>query len=445
MGQLAINGGNPVFDRPLQPQWPQFDERDERALLRVLRSGSWWRGGTIEAQAASECGRFERSFAEYHGATAGLACANGTIALELALRAAGVEAGDEVVVPALSFVVSASACLPLGAVPVFADCDPSTLQPDPVAIEAAISPRTAAVIVVHFGGYPADLDRITKVARRHKLALIEDCAHGQGSQWKGRGVGTYGDYGTFSFQQFKGLTCGEGGLVLCRSRTHWNRAYRFHNLGRLEDKGFYDFHEPSSNYRLTDLQGALLNTQFARLKKQIPRKMKAAAYLSGAFRDLGGLEPLPDDARITRRGYYYYLLQYDREAFAGISRDRFREALAAEGLSMGQGYGQAIHQYPLFRRLKQPRRYRGAQYARARYPAAERAAAERVCTLLHPLLLADRPTLKRMVDAVAKVKEQAGDLVPVAKGRGMGRSPAKAAGRSSAKGKTTARRRAAKP
>jgi len=410
MGELAIQGGTPVFDRPLQPQWPQFDARDERALLKAFRSGSWWRGGTIEGQAASECGRFERSFAEYHGAAAGLACANGTIALELALRAAGVGAGDEVVVPALSFVVSASACLPLGAVPVFADCDAATLQPDPAAIEAAISPRTAAIVIVHFGGYPADLDRIGRLARRHKLALIEDCAHGQGSQWKGRGVGTYGDYGTFSFQQFKGLTCGEGGLVLCRSKAHWNRAYRYHNLGRLEDKGFYDFHEPASNYRLTDLQGALLNTQFARLVKQVPRKMRAAAYLSSALSKLGGLEPLPEDERITRRGYYYYLLQYDAEAFAGISRDRFREALSAEGVTMGQGYGQAIHQYPLFQQMKVPLKHTGAQYRKTRCPVAERAAAETVCTLLHPVLLENRATLKRLVEAVAKVKEHAHEL-----------------------------------
>lgn len=411
MERLAIHGGAPVFDQPLQPQWPQFDERDERALLAVFRSGNWWRGGTVEAQERSECGRFERDFAAWHGARAGLACGNGTIALELALHGAGVQSGDEVVVPALSFVVSASACLPLGAVPVFADCDPHTLQPDPAAIEAAISPRTTAIVIVHFGGYPANLDRIKKIARRHKLPLIEDCAHAQGSQWKGKGVGAHGDYGTFSFQQSKGLTCGEGGIVTCRTREHWNRVYRYHNLGRYEDRGFYDFHLTSSNFRLTDLQGALLNTQFTRLKKQLPRKMKAAAYLSTALRDLGGLEPLPDDARITRRGYYYYLLQFDSAAFAGISRDRFREALAAEGVPLGQGYGQAIHQYPLFQEMKIPRRYVGAQYRRTRCPVAERAATETVCTLSHPLLLSDRRTLKRIVEAVARVKEHAHELV----------------------------------
>lgn len=303
MGKLAITGATPVLDRPLHQKWPLFDARDERALLKVFRSGQWWRGGTIESQAASECGRFERAFADYHGARYALTCCNGTIAVELALHAAGVKAGDEVVVPALSFVVSASAVLPLGAVPVFADCDPQTLQPDPDAVEAAITPRTAAIIVVHFGGYPADLDRIVRIARKHGVALIEDCAHAQGSQWRGKGVGTYGEYGTFSFQQSKGLTCGEGGIVLCRTKANWHHAYRYHNLGRYEDKGFYDFYLMSSNFRLTDLQGALLNSQLPKLVQQLPRKMKAAAYLSRQLRRIGGLEPLPDDPRITRRGY----------------------------------------------------------------------------------------------------------------------------------------------
>ena len=422
MSKLAITGGPSVFPEPLTQQWPLFDEKDEKALLDVFHSGQWWRGGTIEAQAASQCGQFERAFAEYHSAQYGLACSNGTIALELALHAAGVQPGDEVVVPALSFVVSASAVLPLGAVPVFVDCDPATLQPDPNAIEAAIGPRTTAIVVVHFGGYPADLDRIVKIAKKHKIALIEDCAHAQGSQWRNKGVGAHGDYGTFSFQQSKGLTCGEGGIVLCRTKKHWHNAYRYHNLGRYEDKGFYDFYLMSSNFRLTDLQGALLNSQFVKLEKQLPKKMKAAAYLSTQFRQLGGLEPLPDDRRITRRGFYYYLLQYDADQFAGISRDLFLRALSAEGVTMGRSYGRAIHKYPLFQDWKNPKKYTKAQYTKTSCPHAERAATKTICTLSHPLLLADRKSLSRIVEAVAKVKKNADELAVLEKkGRGRGK------------------------
>ncbi|MDA0334147.1 MAG: DegT/DnrJ/EryC1/StrS family aminotransferase [bacterium] len=420
MSRLAILGGPPVLDRPLSVRWPQFDATDEKALLDVFRSGKWWRGGTIGEQAAGPCGQFERDFAAWHSARHGLVCCNGTIAVELALHAAGVQPGDEVIVPAMSFVVSASAVLPLGAVPVFADCNPETLQTDADAIEAAITSRTTAIVLVHFGGYPADLDRITKIARKHKLALIEDCAHAQGTQWRGKGVGSYGDYGTFSFQQSKGLTCGEGGIVLCRTKTLWHRAYRYHNLGRYEDKGFYDFYVMSSNLRLTDLQGALLNTQFEKLQQQLPHKMDAAAFLSQGLRELGGLEPLPDDKRITRRGFYYYLMRYDADAFGGVSRTRFREALQAEGVPLGQSYGQAIHKYPLFQDLQMPRKYTGAQYKKTRCPNAERAATETVCTLSHQLLLSDRQSLAKVLDAVAKVKDNIDELV----GSGSGRKSA---------------------
>lgn len=410
MAKLALCGGTPALSAPMTAPWPLFGAPDEEALLRVFRSGQWWRGGSLQAQADSECGRFESAFAAYHDAPHGLACTNGTVALEVALHAAGVQPGDEVIVPALSFVVSASAVLPVGGVPVFADCDPRTLQPDPDAIEAAITPRTRAIVIVHFGGYPADLDRIVPMAQRHGVALVEDCAHAQGSQWRGRGVGSYGDYGTFSFQQSKALTCGEGGLVLCHSQDHWHRAYRYHNLGRFEEKGFYDFYVESSNCRLTDLQGALLNTQFERLKEHVPRKMEAAAFLGQHLRRMGGLEPLPQDARVTRRGFYWFLMQYRAEAFGGVSRDAFRQAMAAEGVPLWQGYGRAIHEYPLFREWQSRDGSGTHPYATTSCPVSERAAGQTMCTLAHQLLLCEHSALEGVVEAVAKVQQHSGEL-----------------------------------
>jgi dTDP-4-amino-4,6-dideoxygalactose transaminase len=357
------------------------------------------------------CGKFEREFAAWHNAPHGLCVPNGTIAVELALRAVGVKAGDEVIVPALSFVVSASAALVLGAVPVFTDCDPKTYQPDVKSIEAMISRRTAAIVIVHFAGYPADLDRIVKLAKKHGLPLIEDCAHSQGSQWRGKGLGSYGDCGTFSFQQSKAFTSGEGGLVLCRDKETWSRAYRFHNLGRLEDQGFYDFHEVSSNYRLTDLQGALLVSQFARYKKQIGRKMATQALLSKLLRQIGGVEPLPADPRITRRGNYYYVFKYDASAFAGLHREGFLKALQAEGVPASHSYGRAIHKYPLFQNMKVPAVYKNAQYRKTSCPVAERVFADELCVLWHPALLADKATIRKVAEAIVKVKENAAALV----------------------------------
>lgn len=412
MASLAIHGGSKVLPEGVAVSWPIFDQKDEDALLAVFRSGNWWRGGTIEAQRDSVCGAFERSFAEYHDAPYGLAVSNGTVAVEMALRAAGVGIGDEVVVPALSFVVTASAALPIGAVPVFADCDPETYQPDPDAIEAAIGPRTKAICIVHFGGYPADLDRIPKIAEKHGLPLIEDAAHAHGSQWRGKGIGSYGLYGTFSFQQFKSLPSGEGGIVLARNEEAWLEAYTYHNLGRLEHAGFYDFHKEASNYRLTDLQGAILTTQFEKLKDNVPKRMKAAGRLGAKLREIGGLRPLPEDERITRRGYYYFLLHYEKDQFKGLPRDRFLEALRAEGVGfLGRGYGQAIHQNPLFQEMEVAKEHKNAQYRKMRYPVAERVTAEEVVTLHHPALLADEKTLDGIAEAVAKVKEHVDELL----------------------------------
>ncbi len=410
MAVLAINGGSKVFDEPIRAKWPEFDQRDEDSLLQVFRSGNWWRGGTVESQELSACGQFERSFAALHGAEHALAVFNGTVAVECALRACGVGPGDEVIVPALSFVVSASAALPLAAVPVFADADPETLQSDPDAIEAAITPRTKAIVIVHFGGYPADLDRITAIAEKHNLPLVEDSAHAHGTQWRGRGVGTYGDYGTFSFQQSKSITSGEGGIILCKTLDHRRRAYRYHNLGRLESQGFYDFELLSSNLRMTDLQGALLNSQLEKFPQQMERRMKAAAFLSAELRKIGGVDPLPADERITRRGFYYYIFKYDAAQFGGVPRETFREAVAAEGVPVGKAYGRSINEYPLFRNLEMPAEYKLSQYANVKMPVSEDACANRICTLAHQLLLQDRDVLGKMIEAIAKVKANIGEL-----------------------------------
>jgi dTDP-4-amino-4,6-dideoxygalactose transaminase len=415
MSKLAINGGSKVLPDGTGIIWPQFNKTDEKKLLKVFNSGVWWRGADIKTQAASECGKFERDFSKWHNTAFGLCVPNGTIAVELALRAAGVKAGDEVIVPALSFVVSASAALPLGAVPVFADCDPETFQSDPRSIEAMISPRTAAIVIVHFGGYPADLDKIVRIAKKHRLPLIEDCSHAHGSQWRGKGVGSYGDFGTFSFQQSKALTCGEGGIVLCKNKDLWDKAYRFHNLGRLETSGFYDFFETSSNYRMTNLQGAILNTQFARYKKQIVQKMAAHKYLSGLLKEIGGFDPLPEDKRITRRGHYYFLTRYNAEAFKGLPRDEFLKAVQAEGAMFWRSYGQAINTYPLFQNMKWPAVYKNAQYARMSCPAAENAFANELCSLPHTALLANKKTLTKIAEAVQKVKDNADELLKAKK------------------------------
>jgi dTDP-4-amino-4,6-dideoxygalactose transaminase len=282
---------------------------------------------------------------------------------------------------------------------------------DPAAIEAAITPRTRAIVIVHFGGYPADLDRICAIAEKHKLPLIEDCAHAQGTQWRGKGVGSYGEFGTFSFQQSKGLTCGEGGIILARTPEGQSACYRYHNLGRREDQGFYDFHTMSSNYRLTDLQGALLRTQFAKMKLQVPKKMEAAASLNKLLSEVDGLRPLPEDERITRQGFYFYLFRYDSKEFGGLSRDRFLEAMKAEGVPIGRTYGTPIHKYPLFQNWKWNGQNGGVDYSRVRCPVAERVLREQLCSIGHTTLLSSRSNLVKIAEAAMKIKEHVSELL----------------------------------
>lgn len=210
-GDARDPGGRPVARKPPLCPWPIVDARDRKTLLRTLMSPAGWcrlgvRGGQAE--------RFERRFARYHDAEHCLAVANGTVAIETILKAAGLQPGDEVIVPSITFIATASGVLMARGIPVFADAIPETCQLDPVDVERKITGRTRGIVIVHYAGYPVDMDAILKISRRHSLFLVEDCAHAQGTAWRGRRVGAFGAGGTFSFQGSKSLTCGEGGALV---------------------------------------------------------------------------------------------------------------------------------------------------------------------------------------------------------------------------------------
>lgn len=410
----AILGGRPLATPRMRAKWPVFGNPERDALLRVLESGKWWRGGTRVEMAKGVTGRFERAFAKWHGARHGLCVTNGTAALELALRAGGVEPGDEVIVPSLSFVVSATAVPLVGGVAVFADADPETFQTSPESIEALITRKTRAIVVVHYGGYPPDLDRITRIAKKHKLLLVEDCAHAQGTQWRGRGAGTWGDAGTFSFQMSKALPAGEGGIVLSNSDVLAEKLYSYHHLGRLESQGFYDFHRLAWNLRMTEWQGAILSEQLKRVKKQTLAKMRNAYWLSDRLEEIGGLLPLKRDPRITRRGYYFYAMRYDASAFAGMPKAAFVKALQAEGLPAGSGYGRPIQNNPVFEQMRDERGR--LRYAKTRTPQADRICAESQVTMGHTALLS-RELVEAFAGAVARIKAHAPQIAAQARGK----------------------------
>ncbi|MDW8310826.1 MAG: DegT/DnrJ/EryC1/StrS family aminotransferase, partial [Verrucomicrobiales bacterium] len=204
--KLALLGGSPVRTKPFAA-WPVFGKPEERALLRVLRSGKWGRLHGPEVE------RFERRFAAMHGCRHGIAVVNGTVSLRIALQAAGLEAEDEVIVPPYTFFSTASAVVEANLIPVFADVELDTFNLDPRAVEAALTPRTRAIIPVHFAGLPADMDALMAIARKWNLWVIEDAAHAHGASYKNRPVGALGHVASFSFQSSKNLTAGEGGML----------------------------------------------------------------------------------------------------------------------------------------------------------------------------------------------------------------------------------------
>ncbi len=413
MARLALRGGTPVGEIRMGP-WPPIGDEERTALLRVLESREWCR-----LTQDSEVGRFEEAFARYHEGKRAIAVSNGTVAIELALLAAGVEAGDEVIVPAVTFIATASAVSMVNAVPVFVDIDPETASIDPAAAEAAITPRTRGIVAVHYGGYPADFDRLLPIAERHGLFLIEDCAHAHGSEWKGRRVGAIGAAGTFSFQMSKSLPGGEGGLVLTDDEGLYERALLLHNIGRAMESRDYGHVVVASNYRMSEFQGAVLASQLGRLPEQVDRKHENGEWLAAELNKIGGLRPLKRDPRITKRGYYFFVTRYDREQFAGAPRERFREALAAEGVGvLWEGYGRPLYHNRAFQRegrgntgpVRVPSLNPGPDYDSLSLPVSERFCCEEQLVMLHHLLLAERSELQKLVDAVAKIKEHAHEL-----------------------------------
>lgn len=408
MSELALLGGTPVRVTPFTA-WPQYDERERQALLEVLESRVWWRTPGTRAL------RFEQEFAAYHQARHGIVVTNGTAALEVAMAALGIGPGDEVIVPDYTFVATASAVLFAGARPIFVDVDPHTYCLDPGLAEAAITERTRAIIAVHLGGHPADLDRLTALARRHNLRLVEDSSHAHGSEWRGRKIGAIGDIGTFSFQQSKLMTAGEGGIVITNDNAIERLARAAHDCGRMPGEWFYAHFVYGSNYRLSEWQAAILSQQLTRLDEQAAARSRAAAYLNEHLARIEGITPQALDPRCTRNGHYAYIFHYNRAVFAGVPTERFIQALNAEGIPTQASYP-PLHELALFqsgeyrKRLPPEQQDSEPPFLRQNFPNTARAAWETVW-LPHYTLLGGEEDAASIMEAVRKIQRLARDLL----------------------------------
>lgn len=405
--RLALLGGPPACDFSW-PTWPIHDELEERSLLETLRSGQWWYGERVK--------QFEQEFAAFQGATYGVTCTNGTTALEAALRALGVTAGDEVIVPPYSFIATASAVVNLGAAPVFADIDPTTLCIDPADVRRQITSRTRAIIPVHVAGRIADMASINRLAAEYDLEVFEDAAHAWGSQLGGRGAGTLSRCGTFSFQVTKNITAGEGGIIvtdeeeladLCRSFTH---------CGRTPGSAWYDHNFLGSNLRMTEFQAAVLLAQLSRLENQVERRQRNAALIDQVLADLPELVSLAPAPQMTRRSYHMHIFRIDQDAL-GVNRDRFVDALEAEGVPASAGWYQPLYRNGVFQNahqgplhgIKAPLANLDVDYRKVSCPVCEQVCNDAVWIPQH-VLLGEPAQIQQLGEALRKVVGQVGQL-----------------------------------
>lgn len=415
MPELALRGGSPVrntLESPW-PAWPAYTERERQNLLRVLDSRNW--GGFPSPNVTID--RFAKAFAAAHDAPYGTAVANGSVSLELALRVGDVKAGDEVIAPTYTWRASAGCAVWLNAVPVFADVRASDYTIDPDHVEALITPRTRAVVAVHLGSAVADIDRLQQICDKHGLFLIEDCAHAHGARWKGKGVGSWGRFGSFSFQSSKLMTAGEGGIVTCNAKIDEEKLQSYTNCGRKQPG--YDSFDGwlfGGNYRMTEFQAAVLEAQLERLEAATLHRAANGRYLTELLERIEGIEPVYPDARITRQAHYQYIFKFKHEQWGGLTRDKFLAALDAEGVHADGPFYVPMHEHPWFNPpldrfpLLKDRYPDGIHAGVAHTPVARRAAYEEACWLHYSYLDGSRDDVTQIAEAIAKIRRHAHEL-----------------------------------
>lgn len=401
---LAINGGAPAVTTAA-PVWPQAGEQEVEWMEEVVRSGKWsWMGEHEKA--------FCEDYARFIGTDYCLCLSNGTVTIQCALQAVGVEPGDEVIVPGLTWVATAQAAFDIGANVVLVDIDPETYCIDPKAIEAAITPRTKAIIPVHLYGCMSDMDAINDIAKRHNLKVVEDVAHQHGGQWRGKCAGSLGDAGSFSFQMSKVLPSGEGGAITCNDPDVYRTAFALKQVGWAPDMTPGNVY--GHNYRITEMQCVLLRGGLTRLAEQNELREKNAIYLAEQLEKIGGpLRVAKRDDRVTKQVYYALTLHFDPEKAAGVTRDQYIAAVGAEGMQMMPVYPSVYHSGLLNLYDKtSPVPYRDQQniqdYKNLKLPVVDRVVNETGLAMIHWYLLGDKDYNDQMLNAVARVNDNLG-------------------------------------
>lgn len=364
---------------------PAFEGKELTYLSECIKTG-WI---SSEGPFVKE---FEERFARFCGVRYGIACSNGTNALHLGLLSLGIKKGDEVIIPAFTMIATAYALMYIGAKPVLVDAESRTWNMDVDQIEPKVSSKTKAILPVHIYGHPVNMDKVWRIARARKLAILEDAAEAHGAEYKGRKCGALGDAAAFSFYANKIVTTGEGGMVVTNNKNIAEKAKYFRNMA-FQKKVRYLHKDIGYNYRMTNLQAAVGLAQVLRIDRLVAQKRRIAALYNKRLKRIEGLTT-PIEESWAKNVYWMYSILIDKKSF-GISRDKFKEELLKEGIET-RSFFVPMHKQPVFRKM--------GLFLREHYPVSEDIS-ERGLYLPSGLNL-DEKKIDFICDKVRKIKQK---------------------------------------
>lgn len=392
------------------PDWPIYDEDELNAVNEVINSKNWW-AGSPGVHKGENVWKFQEEFANLQEANHCIAVFNGTVAIETALLALGVGLGDEVIVSDYTFVASASAVIATNAVPIFCDIDPDTFVMDVNKVEELINERTKAIIPVHLGGNPVEMDKLMEIANKYDLRVVEDSAHAHGSRYKGKRLGNWGNAGTFSFQASKVITAGEGGAIIVNDKSLANLIYSISDCGRVKNEYFYKHVRYGTNYRMNEFQAAVLRKQMEKFPDQHKLRNENAKYLTKELNKIHGIKVIKPTPGTEELGWYIFPFVFDPVEFSGISKDEFYESLNKNGIPTDDCYP-PLHSLTCFKEVNlRP----GIDYSHANWGSAKSKDENfpvvsdiysRSIEFPHEILLASKEKLDSIVEFIASLKKR---------------------------------------
>lgn len=408
--QLGIFDGPRIYQGNwFGSKWPLATGGELSQIQDVLDSYIW-KGGSVGPKVK----KFSELWADYCQTKYCIPVTNGTIALVLSLQALGVRPGDEVIVPAWSCAAVVDAVHNVGALPVFADIHPDNLGLDPASVIKAISPRTHAILAVHFAGQPADMDALKAISTQHGIPLLEDAASSHGVTWRGQKAGSIGDSGIFSFGQGKNLTCGQGGAVVTNSSEIYELVYSLSEFGQVPgvDDSFDRHHRVGINERMSEFHAAILLAQFSKLDEWNVVRAKSAYYLTELLAQIPGITPIRQDPRVTQHTWNLLLFRMDSQFFEGIDKELFCRAVTAEGIFTAPMHTRPLYQEPMYDLETLTVKGTDIPFRIMPCPETERASQE-ICGIHHSMLMVEPVEVELIAQAIAKVQRFSGELAKI--------------------------------